>query len=155
VLAIPRTIDVMPIGGVELFASASGVVPNDGAPHALTPPAGAPSLVVPALDRVRVDWVRAEWSTVDLTVPPPLTLSVLVNGQADVAFQTLTSLMLLALAIGTPAMELDVFAEVAPGATIALLVTNTGAVSQLVSAYLHGWAYPQSTLEGAGYGSNH
>jgi hypothetical protein len=151
VLAVSRNIDRMPIGGVELLGSVYGAVPNDGLPHALAAPAGMPPLVVDPTYRMRVAWARVEWSTVDLTVPPPLTLTLLVNGSTSVAFTTLARLMLQAVASGTPAIEADLYAEVQAGAVLTVIATNTGAVNQLVCAYLWGWAYAQAVADGAAY----
>jgi len=152
ILAIPRNIDARPDGGVELFASVFGTVPNDGAAHVLQPPAGAPAFVVNPNYLIRVAWARVEWSTVDLTVPPPLTMTLLVSGAITADTVALSRLTLQPIAIGTPAMELALYTQVQPNAGLTVEVTNTGAVSQLVAAYLWGWAYPQTLEDGASYG---
>jgi hypothetical protein len=151
--AIARNIDTPPPGGVEIFGSLVGNVPNDGAFHLLAEPAGVPPLQIDPTFRIVVDYVRAEWSTVDVTVPPPLTLQVFVNGTSSVAFQTLASLMLLATALNTPAFDAFVSAFAQPGATISAQVKNTGAVAQLVDVFFSGWAYPQTLVDGEGYGA--
>lgn len=151
VLALPRNLDFMPMAGVEIFGSLTGAVPNDGLFHALAEPAGFAPLQVDPTYVIIVRHVRAEWSTVDLSVPPPLTLSVMVNGQSSIALQTLAALTLLALEQGPPAAELDILGIVQPGGQISAAVRNTGAVAQQVDVLFTGWAYPQTLPDGAGY----
>jgi hypothetical protein len=150
-MMIPRNIDAAPPGAVDLFGSVFGPVPNDGLPHLLPVPAGVPALALDPTYRSRLRRVRVEWSTVDLTLPPPLTLSVVMNGVVGVGFSSLSRVPLQAVAIGTPAAELTVYADAAPGASMAVFVVNTGAVSQLVAAYLTGWAYPTSWRDAEGF----
>lgn len=150
VLAIPRNIDEMPIGGVELFGSAYGTVPNDGAYHQLQEPAGA-HVQAPSNSWVRLAYARAEWSTIDLVIPPPLTLSVRVSGTISVQLLELANLILLPMCQGTPAIDVWTYAELAPGATVSVWVKNTGSVSQFVDVFFYGWSYPQSLPDGAGY----
>jgi len=151
VLAIPRAIDAKPVNGVEIFGSLAGNVPNDGAWHALVLPAGVPPLQVDPTYRIRIAYVRAEWQLLDLTVPPPLTLSVMVNGAISIPLATLAALPLLAVAQGTPAIESRLLVELAPGSTLSAAVRNTGAVTQDVDVFFSGWAFPQTTVDGAGY----
>lgn len=151
-LAIARNIDVMPPEGAELFTSVYGMVPNDGAPHLLAAPAAAPPLIVNSTYRTRIAWVRVEWSTIDVVIPPPLSLSLLVNGELSIELSALTRLMLQATAIGSPAVEAPFYTEVAPNARVDVAVTNTGTVNQLVAAYLWGWAYAQTLPDGTSYG---
>ncbi len=144
----------MPLGGVEVFGTVSGSVPLDAQFHQLLEPAGVPPLSAPPLYRLRLTFLRVEWQTLDFSVPPPLTLSVLVNGQTTLGVSALQNIVLEALAIGPPALELNIFADVEPGASVGVFVRNTSGIvnPHLVSAYLHGWAYPQTLPDGAAYG---
>lgn len=151
-LAIARNVDVAPIGATEAFGTVSGSVANDGQPHELTLPAGASALVIDPTHRLRIKRVRVEWQQLDLSVPPPLSITLLVNGVASVGANVLSKLFLLAVAVGTPAAELPVYVEVAPGAHFQIFATNTGAVNpQIVSASFWGWSYPATLFEGASY----
>lgn len=153
-LAIPRNIDRKPIGGLDAFATAYGLVPNDGAWHTLVEPvtSGVPPFRLAITDRLRINFVRAEWSTVDVVVPPPLTLRLIVEGQLSVAFTMLQNVPLFPLAIGTAAVELRTYAEIAPGfKRIIPQVRNTGTVDQRVDVQLSGWSYPQTFVDGRVY----
>jgi hypothetical protein len=155
VLTIPRNIDAPPPGGVEFLGAVFGAVPNDGAPHALAQLVGAPGLSLPPDYRIRIARVRAEWQSIDASLPPPLTLLLQLNGQASIAAAVLNRVMLQPIALGSPAVEFPVFVELQPGASVNVLVINTGAVNpQLVGAYVSGWAYPQTLRDGAAYGAH-
>ncbi|MEP6494491.1 MAG: hypothetical protein ABJF01_17535 [bacterium] len=141
VLAVPRNGD-FPAPGAEFFGSVFGAVANDGLPHQLTGLAGMPPLSISPGYRLRIARVRVEWQTLDLSIPPPLSLQVLINGSATVGAAVLSRLTLQATAAGSPAAELPVFVQVAPGASVAVFATNTGAVNpQYLAAYLFGWSY--------------
>lgn len=151
VLAVARNLDVMPIGGVEVFGSLTGTVPNDGAWHTLAEPAGYAPLKIDPKYQTIVRYIRAEWSTADIVLPPPLTLNVTLNGQSSIALTTFAQLTLLAVAQGPPAIEQRILAIVQPGATISAAVRNTGTVTQQVDLFFTGWSYPQTLPDGAGY----
>lgn len=163
VLAIARNIDTMPPGAIEIFGSlqSAGPIPNDGAFHDLVSSPAALSL--DPTYRVVVRYVRVEWSTLDLSVPPPLTLQMFVAGASPpVAFQALASVMLLAVAPETPAIEFFLHAVLEAGSIVFLpagaqpiigaRIRNTGAVAQNADVLFWGWAYPQTLPDGAGYG---
>lgn len=154
VLAVRRNLDQKPVGGVEIFGTVFGAVPNDGVPHFLPQPASVPPLAMLPLYWLRIRSVLVEWQQDDQSVPPPLTLSVKINGAAGVAANMLDNITLQPLAIGTPAARLNTYTLVAPGASVAVFCRNTGVINpQYVSVMLWGWAYPQTLPDGAGYGA--
>lgn len=148
ILSLPRNIDAIPPGGIEFFRPLYSFVPNDGAAHELKLAGLATTMVSLPNYRLRLAWLRVEWTTIDLTIPPPLTFSLFANGQPAVAPQALAQISLVPTAPGTPAFEAPFYAEVAPNAQISAFVTNAGAFSQSVGLYLTGWAYAMTQPDG-------
>lgn len=157
VLAFSRAIDRKPRGADELFGSLFASVPNDGLPWTLvdpTSPTGIPGFIDPTRVNV-IRWIRIEWQTLDLTLPPPLSVQFVIGGVPSASFAGLGKAFVQAIAEGSPALEQRLLARIPPtpiqnqGLWFTANAINTGVVNpQYVALYLWGWSYPPDINEG-------